>query len=319
MLCSTRIWRETEDLGRAVVFSHGSLGAEQIFVGAAGTPAIGDFSAGTVGASPADLTSDRAQVLVTTSLAVGRERAISAAVKALGLETAAEILPYLQPAVLDRVTRRVLRDEDWSIDDLRDQLSTAIGVEPPELERLRRVTVRSVVTVVVVGLVAYDIISAVSNAGIDTLVEEFRKADLPVVGRGVAGGAVRGRGAVLLHDRSVHPAGEVRSRADAPVRDSVHPARRAELRGAHRARDPVLPARGPLAHVGDCLGGDRQCVGVHGPAGSDRRHQPVGARESGLPLEGVRKLLRLDLAAPRGGGPRGARRSGPRSSRRRGR
>ncbi|MGZ8597445.1 MAG: lysylphosphatidylglycerol synthase transmembrane domain-containing protein [Actinomycetota bacterium] len=172
------IWRETEDLSRAVV-SHGSLSAEQIFVGAAGTPAIGDLSAGTVGASPAELSSDRAQVLVATSLAAGRERAISAAVKALGPETAAEILPYLQPAVLEHATRRVLRDEDWSIDDLRDQLSTAIGVEPPELERLRRVTVRSVVTVVVVGLVAYALISAVSNVGIDTLVEEFRKTDLP--------------------------------------------------------------------------------------------------------------------------------------------
>jgi uncharacterized protein (TIRG00374 family) len=73
----------------------------------------------------------------------------------------------------------VLRDEDWSIDDLRDQLSTATGVEPPELERLRRVTVRSVVTVLVVGLVAYALISAVSNVGIDTLVDEFRGADLP--------------------------------------------------------------------------------------------------------------------------------------------
>jgi uncharacterized membrane protein YbhN (UPF0104 family) len=73
----------------------------------------------------------------------------------------------------------VLRDEDWSIDDLRDELSTAIGVEPPELERLRRVTVRSVATVVIVGLVAYALISAVSNVGLDTLVEEIRKADLP--------------------------------------------------------------------------------------------------------------------------------------------
>ena len=172
------IWREIEDLSGAVV-SHGSLGAEQIVVDAVGTPAIGDLSAGTVGASTADLASDRAQVLVTTSLAVGRERAIAAAVKALGPETAAEILPYLQPAVLDRVTRRVLRDEDWSIDDLRDELSTAIGVEPPELERLRRVTMRSVATVVIVGLVAYALISAVSNVGLDTLVEEFRKADLP--------------------------------------------------------------------------------------------------------------------------------------------
>ena len=37
------IWRETEDLGRAVV-SHGSLGAEQIVVDAVGTPAIGSTS-----------------------------------------------------------------------------------------------------------------------------------------------------------------------------------------------------------------------------------------------------------------------------------
>jgi uncharacterized protein (TIRG00374 family) len=172
------IWRETEHLRRAVI-SHGSLGTAQIFVRTDGGPAIGDFSAGAVGASDADLASDRAQVLVSTALVAGRERAIGAAVRALGPESAAEILPFLQPAVIDRLTRHALRDEDWSIDDLRDDLSTAIGVEPPELERLRRVTVRSVVTVVVVGLVAYALISAVSNVGLDTLIEEFRKADLP--------------------------------------------------------------------------------------------------------------------------------------------
>jgi uncharacterized membrane protein YbhN (UPF0104 family) len=172
------LWREVERL-RAAGIAHGALGGAQLFVRVDGTVAVGDFSGGTIGATEADASSDDAQVLVTTALAVGRSQAIAAVVRALGSDAAAAILPYLQPAVLDRVTRRRLRDEDWSMDDLRDELSSAIGVEPPELEQLRRVSARSILTVVVVGLVAYALISAVSNVGLETLVEEFRTADAP--------------------------------------------------------------------------------------------------------------------------------------------
>jgi hypothetical protein len=62
------------------------------------------------------------------------------------------VLPYLQPAALTRPTRRALSDAGWKLDDLRAHAAEVAGVEVPKLEQLRRVTVASVLMVVVIGL-----------------------------------------------------------------------------------------------------------------------------------------------------------------------
>jgi uncharacterized membrane protein YbhN (UPF0104 family) len=144
-----------------------------------GGVALGDLSVGIVDADEADLGSDRVQVLVASALSAGPERAIAAAVRGIGDDGASRILPFLQPAVLDRATRRAIRDQGWSVDGLRSQLAESIGVEPPALAQLRRVTIGSIATVVVIGLVAYAVISALADVGIQTLIDEFRAADLP--------------------------------------------------------------------------------------------------------------------------------------------
>lgn len=172
------VWESVGSLGGAGI-AHGALGVDHLFARSDGRVAVADLAVGSVGADDADLMSDRAQVLVTTALLVGTGRAIAAAGRGMDADVMAAMLPYLQPAVLDRESRRSVRDAGWSIDELRDSVSEAIGVEPPALEQLRRVSVRSILTVVVVGLVAYALISAVSNVGVDTLVDEFATADLP--------------------------------------------------------------------------------------------------------------------------------------------
>ena len=72
-----------------------------------GSAAIGDFGGARVAASDGAMMADRAQALVTTALVVGTDRAVGAATSVLGGDALAEVLPYLQPAVLDRDTRRV--------------------------------------------------------------------------------------------------------------------------------------------------------------------------------------------------------------------
>jgi len=173
-----RIWATIADLGKAGV-AHGSLGGEQLRVAADGRVAVGGLSAGIVDADEADLLTDRARALVASAVAAGPERATAAAVRGLGREGVERLLPYLQPAVLTRATRRAVRARGWSIDDLRAAVSGAIEVDPPALEQLRRVTVGSIATVLVLGLVAYAVITAVSDVGLDSLIDEFRTADLP--------------------------------------------------------------------------------------------------------------------------------------------
>ena len=55
--------------------------------------ALDDFSGAAAGSEQYWFDRDAAAVLVTTSLIVGNERAIKAAVEALGKERAAEIIP----------------------------------------------------------------------------------------------------------------------------------------------------------------------------------------------------------------------------------
>ncbi len=180
-----RIWELDEALFRAKI-AHGQLDADAIVIGPEGKPAVGDLGGATVSATTVALQADRAQLLVATALTVGTERALRAAHTALGNDAVAGILPYLQPAALSSPTRHALSGADWKLDDLRTQAAQTAGVEVPKLEQLRRVTVGSIVMVVVIGLVAWAVISAIANVGVDNLVQEFKAADLAWLAAAIA-------------------------------------------------------------------------------------------------------------------------------------
>ena len=173
----TRIWELDARLFDLRV-AHGALDGFRVAVYADGTPAVGDFSQATVSATDAALRADRAQLLVSTALLVDHARAVTIAHDVLGADAIAEMLPYLQPAALDRATRHAVRAQDWDLDDLRQLASDAAGVELPKLEQIRRVTWASIVMLAVIGLVAYAVISAVANVGLQSLIDSFKNADL---------------------------------------------------------------------------------------------------------------------------------------------
>ena len=107
---------------------------------------------------------DHAQILVTTALVVGPDRAIAAGMAALGNESFGDVLPFLQPAVLDRDTRHAVRDQEWDLDDLMTRSTAVTGTEAPELEQLRRVSGKSNAIVVLGALLAYTLISALAGS-----------------------------------------------------------------------------------------------------------------------------------------------------------
>ena len=147
------VWRATgvlHDLGIA----HGQLDGERIVVRSDGTPGVGDFGGARVAASDGAMMADLAQVLVTTALVVGPDRAIAAAAYVIGKDTFADVLPFVQPAVLDRDTRRAVRDGDWDLDDLMARSTELTGTEAPELEQIRRVTGKSIAIVALIAFVA---------------------------------------------------------------------------------------------------------------------------------------------------------------------
>ena len=96
----------------------------------------------------------------------------------LGKDRFAEVLPFLQPAVLDRDTRRAVRDGDWDLDDLMERSTEVTGTEAPELEQIRRVTGKSIAIVALIAFLAYGLISALANVGIQSLWDELTSANL---------------------------------------------------------------------------------------------------------------------------------------------
>jgi uncharacterized membrane protein YbhN (UPF0104 family) len=104
-----------------------------------------DFAGSTVAPTADQLRTDRAQLLAATATVAGSERALAAAVDSLGAEDLAALLPYLQPAAFGRTLRQAVKTAGLDIDEFRKQAAEAIGVEPTELVKLRRVTVWSLI------------------------------------------------------------------------------------------------------------------------------------------------------------------------------
>ena len=119
---------------------------------------------------------DMAQLLAVTALAVGRGRAVTIAARTVGNEALEEALPYLQHAALDPMVWRAVKARDWSLEELRVMAEQETGSAPKELEELRRVAWGSILKLALIGMIAYALISAIANVGIDTIIKEFQSA-----------------------------------------------------------------------------------------------------------------------------------------------
>jgi len=157
--------------------AHGTLDVDHIVVRPDGGAALAGFGGATAAASDAQMASDRAQLLVATALLVGDDRAVDAARARLGADGLAASLPFIQSAALTRVTRTAIKHMGKELDGLRDQAATAAGTEAPKLEPLRRVTLGSVLLLVLLAFAAWAIVSALADVGLATLVAELQGAD----------------------------------------------------------------------------------------------------------------------------------------------
>ncbi|MFZ0323007.1 MAG: lysylphosphatidylglycerol synthase transmembrane domain-containing protein [Actinomycetes bacterium] len=157
--------------------AHGRIDNVRLVVRPDGTPALADFGEATVAASRDSMMCDRSQLMVSTALLVGRVRAVAAAKSVLGADGLVEMLPFLQPAVLDRETRSLLKAKDWDVAALRQAGVDAVGVEPPELARLQRVTWSSAIKTALIGLLTYAIIAALDGLDVQELAAELKSAD----------------------------------------------------------------------------------------------------------------------------------------------
>ncbi len=170
------IWRQVKHLHELGI-SHGDIDDSHIVIGPDGAPALADFGESLVDANRSDLLVDRAQLVVTLALAAGVSRSTAAALDVIGADGLAETLPLLQPAVLGRAMRHRVETGEWSMEDLRSAAIAAAGVDAPELLQIRRVTVRSVLTTVLIAVFAYFIITKLAGVDFASIWDEIKGAD----------------------------------------------------------------------------------------------------------------------------------------------
>jgi len=128
-----------------------------------GEVALVDLDRATIAARPEHVLVDRAQLLATCAALAGIDRAVTAAVRAIGAERLAGLLPYLQPAGFGPGLARALRAAEIDVDELRERTAAAAGVEAPELVKLRRVTWGTLLQVALLALAVSAVIGGLSG------------------------------------------------------------------------------------------------------------------------------------------------------------
>ncbi|MEE1841738.1 lysylphosphatidylglycerol synthase transmembrane domain-containing protein [Streptomyces sp. JV190] len=101
-------WRQVRALQSRRI-AHRRLTGDAILVDRSGKVFVTDLRGGEIAAGDLVLRMDVAQLLTTTGLRVGAERAVAGALEVLGPDAVADCLPLLQPIALSRSTRAALR------------------------------------------------------------------------------------------------------------------------------------------------------------------------------------------------------------------
>ena len=138
--------------------AHRDLRLANIFLDDDGNPWLIDFGFAELAATDGQLRSDVAELVTSTSVVVGPERAVSAAVAGIGADAVADATSRIQPLALSGATREALKKNKGLDERLRSEIERQTGVEEIELEDLERVKGRTVLMVVGFALAIYFLI-----------------------------------------------------------------------------------------------------------------------------------------------------------------
>ncbi len=157
-----RLWESLKVLNDHQV-SHGDLRSQEITVDD-GAVLFGDFFSAEYGATDAQLQSDIAQLLVTTSALYDPESAVAAAIDVFGKDTILDASRRLTKAAVPKSIRRSIPDGAAVISATRAEVKRQTGADQIKTETITRFTRSQVIQLVLFGAlvyVAYPFISTV--------------------------------------------------------------------------------------------------------------------------------------------------------------
>ena len=126
---------------RKARIAHGAISGDALLVDpTAETVVLADFRNATASASPDQLDRDMAGAMAATTVAVGAERAASAAARCLDPEILGGALRHLHKPALDPALGRSLRGKRGLLEDVRQRAAQASSIDLPTLVEPRRVS-----------------------------------------------------------------------------------------------------------------------------------------------------------------------------------
>lgn len=169
------LWGQAARLRQARL-AHGALNLSNVMNTPSG-PMIVSFQRGQIAAPPQVLDVDVAELLVATSIAAGPERALKAALDAVGPDAVAGALPFLQRAALTPHLRDRAAQHELRLKDLRERAAAATEVSLPQIAPMRRVTLRDFLVMALVAIAAYGIVSQLADIGFRTIYDQLHQAE----------------------------------------------------------------------------------------------------------------------------------------------
>jgi uncharacterized protein (TIRG00374 family) len=156
------IWSQVAELRRHRI-AHRNLKPSNVVLGSDGRPWLIDFGFAELSASDQLLAGDVAELLASMTLSIGPQRAVSAAVDALGVDAIRQALPRVQLNGVSEGTRKAMAARKPLMKELQTTTAAAVGVEKIELEELRRVRPKNLILAVGLGLAFYFLIPQLAN------------------------------------------------------------------------------------------------------------------------------------------------------------
>ena len=162
----TAFWQLLMLLQRARI-AHRGLIVDHLLLDEDGRAALSEAGTGDIAAAALSLRLDVAQLLTTLSLLVGPQRAVASGVSSLGSQALVKALPLVQSVAMDSSTRSALRAQKGLLRRVREQVLELVPEgEPVEQVELRRLTPRTLVTVLGGGIAAYVLLTQLAQVNI---------------------------------------------------------------------------------------------------------------------------------------------------------
>ena len=171
------MWRLINALHEAGIV-HSEISRRAISISNNGELAFNDLRSAYISEANSGRILDNVNVLALTAASVSVDTAISIAREFLSDDQLLEMAPYLQKAALSSSSSA---SKELNAKKLRERVLEVTGGEEIELARIRRVDLKSILTITIIGIITFSLYGLLSGVDLLSIFREIRNADSALI------------------------------------------------------------------------------------------------------------------------------------------